>query len=481
MLDPEGPEEWAALRAHAHALVDASLDRLQSAREGRVWTPPPAELKASLQAPLPREGTPIAQVATDLAGLLPYGVGNTHPRFFGWVHGAGCPSGVLPELVGAALNANCGGREHAAIYVEKQVLRWARELMGFPADCGALLTTGTSMATVVALKAARDQRLGYERSRKGGVAAASERLVGYAAAGTHSCVKRAFDILGLGSDQLRMVPVGADFTMDVDALRDAVDADAAAGLTPFLVVATAGSVNVGAIDPLAAIADACAERGLWMHVDGAFGAAAALSATLRPRLAGMERAHSLAFDFHKWFHVNYDCGCVLVREADAQLLSFSDRAEYLASDPQERGIAAGSPWPTDLGPELSRGFRALKVWSHLREHGADKLGDAVLRNVEQARELARAVEEAADFELLAPQSLQIVAFRYVGGKPSDLDALNQSLVVELQERGIAAPSTTRVGGNLAIRVNITNHRTRAEDLELLLREARKVGAELAAN
>ena len=127
MLDPEGPEEWAALRAHAHALVDASLDRLQSAREGRVWTPPPAELKASLQAPLPRDGTPIAQVATDLAGLLPYGVGNTHPRFFGWVHGAGCPSGVLPELVGAALNANCGGREHAAIYVEKQVLRWARE------------------------------------------------------------------------------------------------------------------------------------------------------------------------------------------------------------------------------------------------------------------------------------------------------------------------------------------------------------------
>ena len=195
----------------------------------------------------------------------------------------------------------------------------------------------------------------------------------------------------------------------------------------------------------------------------------------------MERAHSLAFDFHKWFHVNYDCGCVLVREADAQLLSFSDRAEYLASDPQERGIAAGSPWPTDLGPELSRGFRALKVWSHLREHGADKLGDAVLRNVEQARELARAVEEAADFELLAPQSLQIVAFRFVGGKPADLDALNQSLVVELQERGIAAPSTTRVGGNLAIRVNITNHRTRAEDLELLLREARKVGAELAAN
>ena len=194
----------------------------------------------------------------------------------------------------------------------------------------------------------------------------------------------------------------------------------------------------------------------------------------------MERAHSLAFDFHKWFHVNYDCGCVLVREADAQLLSFSDRAEYLASDPQERGIAAGSRGHRPR-PRAPRGFRALKVWSHLREHGADKLGDAVLRNVEQARELARAVEESADFELLAPQSLQIVAFRFVGGKPADLDALNQSLVVELQERGIAAPSTTRVGGNLAIRVNITNHRTRAEDLELLLREARKVGGELAAN
>ena len=315
-LDPTSPEGWASLRANAHALLDACINQFETANEGRTWTPLPTAMKETLHEPLPREGISREAQCAWLASLLPYGVGNTQPRFFGWVNGSGSPGSVLPELVGA--------REHGAIHVEKQVLEWCRSMMGFPPECGALLVSGTSMATVIALKAARDRVLGFDSSRKTGLVRAQARagggaLVGYMAQGAHSCLTRAFDLLGLGSDALRLVPVRTDFTMDLEALGAMVEEDRHAGFTPFLVVGTAGSVNVGAIDDLDSIATFSEEHGLWFHVDGAFGAPAVLSAMVRPRLRGMERASSLAFDFHKWLHVNYDCGCVLVRDRDAHL------------------------------------------------------------------------------------------------------------------------------------------------------------------
>lgn len=307
------PTDWSSLRASAHALLDASFDKMENAKEGRVWTPPPDSLKQELQESLPVDGMDVDQVSARLKALLPYGVGNTHPRFFGWVHGSGSPSGVLAEMVAVAMNANCGGRDHAAIYVEKQVLSWCRSIMGFPADCGGLLVSGTSMATIVALKAARDLALDAATSRKQGLIDAQKargRLVGYAASGTHSCVAQAFDVLGMGTEALRLVPVKADFTMDAVQLDEMIRADVAAGLTPFVIVGTAGSVNVGAIDDLSALADLADVHGVWLHVDGAFGACGVLCDEVRPRLSGMERASSLAFDFHKWMHVNYDCGYV---------------------------------------------------------------------------------------------------------------------------------------------------------------------------
>ena len=483
-LDPTTPEGWASLRASAHSLLDACIDRFESANEGRTWTPLPAAMRKTLHEPLPREGISREAQCARLSALLPYGVGNTHPRFFGWVNGSGSPGSVLPELVGAVMNANCGAREHAAIHVEKQVLEWCRSMMGFPTECGALLVSGTSMATVIALKAARDRVLGFDSSRKTGLARAQAHigggaLVGYMAQGAHSCITRAFDILGLGSDALRLVPVRPDFTMDLEALGAMVKEDRGAGLTPFLVVGTAGSVNVGAIDDLDSLATFTEEHGLWFHVDGAFGAPAVLSELVRPRLRGMERASSLAFDFHKWLHVNYDCGCVLVRDRDAHLRAFSERPDYLEGN--ERGLASGNPWPMDFGPELSRGFRALKVWSHFLEHGTEKLAASITRNIEHAHYLAARLDATEEMERLAPVSLQIVCFRYVPRRAvADLDALNNALVVELQERGIAAPSTTRIKGQLVVRVSITNHRTRFEDLDLLVTEACNIGAELAA-
>lgn len=245
------------------------------------------------------------------------------------------------------------------------------------------------------------------------------------------------------------------------ALQAMMAADIAAGLEPFLLVGTAGSVNVGAFDDLAALADIAAETGLWLHVDGAFGAAGVLSDGLRPRLKGLERADSLAFDFHKWLHVSYDAGFVLLRSDSLHRMAFEAAPDYLAG--AGRGLAAGRPWPVDYGPELSRGFRALKIWAQITALGVEALGDAISRNCAQARLLAKMVDAEPSLERLAPVASSIVVFAHVDG-----DSVTEEIVLRLQESGLAVPSLTTVKGRKAVRVNITNHRTRDEDLEMLL-------------
>ncbi|MFN2353652.1 MAG: aspartate aminotransferase family protein, partial [Desulfopila sp.] len=405
-----------------------------------------------------------------LAALLPYGVGNTHPRFFGWVHGSGNPGGILAEMAGAAMNVNLGGRDHGAIYVEKQVLEWCRQMLGFPEGASGLIVSGTSMATIIALKVARDQQLG-EDCRKKGIAGTG--LVGYASAQAHSCIGRAFDLLGLGSNSLRKIACDSDFRMDTGALKKAIAQDRKEGYVPFMLIGTAGSVNVGAIDNLSVLAEIARHEKLWFHIDGAFGATAILSKHLGEQLAGLEQADSVAFDFHKWLHVNYDAGCVMIRSQTAHLQAFAGRPEYLTG--KEQGLAAGSPWPVDYGPELSRGFRALKIWAHLLEHGVDKLAAAMEANCAQAAYLGRRIQDLSKFELLAPVLLNIVCFRYVPARAGKLDELNTEIVITLQELGIAAPSTTVLHGKVAIRVNITNHRTEIHDLDMLLAEAAEIG------
>jgi glutamate/tyrosine decarboxylase-like PLP-dependent enzyme len=461
------PADWSAFRALAHRVLDQAIDHVEGARERPVWTPMPPEVVTRLAEPLPVEGRPANQVSADLADLiLPYGVGNTHPRFFGWVHGCGTASGLLPEMMAAAMNANVGGRDHGAVHVERQVIDWCRQLFGFPDGASGLLVSGTSMATLIALTVARNAAAGVD-VRTDGVAGVGG-LIGYTSAEAHSSVKRAFEILGLGSNALRAIPVDAEYRMEVAELRAAIARDRQQDFKPFCVIATAGTVNTGAIDDLGAIAELCAEQGLWLHVDGAFGALAVMSDALKPRLAGIERADSLAFDFHKWMHVPYDAGCALVRRGDLHHAAFAMHASYLA--PQQRGLAGGEPWFCDFGPELSRGFRALKVWFALREHGTRKLGQVIAENCRLAQDLGAKVEAHRDLELLAPVALNIVCFRFKesGLAPADLDRLNTEIVADLQESGLAAPSTTRLGGCTAIRVNITNHRTRAEDLALLI-------------
>jgi aromatic-L-amino-acid decarboxylase len=273
------------------------------------------------------------------------------------------------------------------------------------------------------------------------------------------------DMAGLGTDSLRLIPCDRAHRMDIAALREAIARDVAAGARPFLVVGTAGTVDTGAFDDLAAIADVARAENLWFHVDGAFGATAAFSATRRGLLTGLDRADSLAFDFHKWAQVPYDAGCVLVRDRQAQLATFAQSLAYLET--AERGIAGNPPWPRDLGPDLSRGFRALKVWMTLRAYGADGLGAVVDNCCAVAAHLAARIAREPALELLAPVPLNIVCFRVARGA-ADLNQLNRDLVADVQEAGLAAPSTTTIGGTLAIRAGIFNHRSRLEDADALV-------------
>ena len=474
------PEDWEKFRALAHEALDDAIHFLRTVRDGPVWRPMPEAVQRELAEELPVPPQALESVYREfLERILPYGAGNVHPRFWGWVHGAGLASGILAELLAAAMDANCGGRDHAGIHVERAVIDWCKTIFSFPAAARGILLTGTSMANLAGLAVARNARSGGE-IRRGGLRGQPRDLVAYASAEAHDSIGKALEILGHGRESLRRVPVDGEFRIELPALREAIRRDRTEGRDPFCVVGIAGTVNTGSIDDLEALAAICAEEKLWLHVDGAFGALAVLVDDLRPRLAGLERADSLAFDFHKWLHVPYDAGCLLVRDGERLPETFSVRADYL--DRNRRGLAGGGEWPADLGPELSRGFRALKVWFALKEHGVERFGRAIARNCRQAQYLAGLVRAAPEAELLSPPTLSIVCFRFrpAGFSDAGLDRLNEDLVADLQESGLAVPSTTRVRGALAIRVNITNHRTRREDLDLFFEKAREIAGRRAA-
>jgi glutamate/tyrosine decarboxylase-like PLP-dependent enzyme len=474
------PADWSEARRLGHELLDDLIDQLSTVGEGPAWTTVPPEVKARLEQPAARLPADFSDVLDELKrDILPYATGNTHPRWFGWVHGTGTVEGALAELVAGFMNCNVGGRDHGAVYVERQVIRWMGDLFGYPADSSGLLVSGTSVATVIGLAVARESVAPGEM-RSGGVAAAPGPLVAYASDGAHVSVRKALELLGLGGDSLRRVPADPVSGMNPHALEKMIATDREAGLHPFCVVGTAGSVTTGAIDDLGALADISARLGLWFHVDAAFGGALILSSRLSPRLAGIERADSLAFDLHKWMHVPYDARCVLVRDAEAHRSTFSADRNYLSRF--ERGTGAGHPWLTDFGPELSRGFRALKVWVTLRTHGLDRLGAMVEKNCEQATWLAGRIKDSESFHLAAPTSLNIVCFQaeVPAGARIDSDDLNRKIVMRMQERGIAVPSSAEIDGRLCIRVAITNHRTRREDLEIFLGAIEEIRLEIVA-
>jgi glutamate/tyrosine decarboxylase-like PLP-dependent enzyme len=473
------PDDWSALRELGHRMLEEVFGRLERVRAEPVWRPLPEAVAQRFLEPLAERGIGAAAAYEEFRrDVLPYPIGNTHPRFWGWVIGSGTPVGILAEMLAAAMNPNVSGLRGAPVHVERQVMAWLKELLGFPTGASGLLLSGASMANLVGLAVGVAAKADFDVSRRGWAAAPRPPVV-YASEQTHFSVAKAVRTLGLGTDRLRQIPVDGEHRIELAALRAAIGADRREGLQPLVIVGNAGTVNTGAFDDLSALADLAEREGLWFHVDGAFGAFAALDPELAHLTRGMERADSLAFDLHKWLIVPIEAGAVLVRDPEAQRAAFRVSGDYVSRVPG--GIGKDSTEFAELGPQLTRGFKALKVWLSLKAHGAEAYAGLVRRNVGQARYLAERVRAHPELEIMASVPLNVVNYRYNDGGLSEarLDALNRDLLVRLHEDGIAAPSHTRLGGRFAIRVCITNHRTREDDLDLLVEETVRLARELA--
>ncbi|GLI91800.1 pyridoxal phosphate-dependent decarboxylase family protein [Methylocystis echinoides] len=470
------PDDWDAFRAESHRALDEMIDFLRDLRQRPVWTEPPPEARERFTRDLPQAGRDFPQVLEDFDRYIkPYATGNIHPMFMGWAQGAGTPVGMIAEMLAAGMNSNCGGRNHIAIDVERQIAKWMAQAFGFPQDASGIFVTGASMANFFSLLVARDQAYGESDVRLNGLGAQSGQLIAYASREAHNCVRQAMELAGLGARHLRLIPSDANRRLKISALRHAIAADRAAGFRPFLIVGTAGTVDVGAIDPLDRLADVAHTEDMWFHVDGAFGALAALSRELKPLVKGLERADSVAFDFHKWLHAPYDAGFFLVRDPKAHKRAFAANAAYLSRAP--RGLAAGDTWPCDLGPDLSRGFRALKTWFTIETFGAAKLAECIEQCCRMAKRLEAWIDASDHFVMRAPVALNIVCFAV---KDDPDGSLAREIVMELHERGEAAPSLTILDGAPAIRAAILNHRTHEADIDAMtvyldaaLRRARK--------
>jgi aromatic-L-amino-acid decarboxylase len=470
------PDDWNPLRKQGHRMLDDMFDYLAHIRSRPVWQPIPQNIRDHFQQDLPQAPQELESVYNEFTQfILPYSSGNVHPGFMGWVQGGGTGVGMLAEMLAAGLNANLGGRDHAPIAVEQQITRWMRQLFSFPEEATGLFVTGTSMANLIAVLVARTEALGKD-VRKAGMSTDGAKLRAYTSTAAHSCITRAMDMAGLGSDALRLIPVDASHRMDMAALRVAIAADRKAGLDPFLIVGTAGTVDVGAIDDLKAIGVLCHAEKMWFHIDGAYGALAGLSPELAPRLKGIESADSIALDFHKWAQVPYDAGFILVRDGSKHREAFATPAAYLRRE--TRGLAAGEFWPCDYGPDLSRGFRALKTWFTLKIYGSDQLGRMIAETCAVARHLEKKILAEPQLELLAPVQLNIVCFRY---RAEDADKVNTDIVADIHESGIAAPSMTTIDGKRAIRAALFNHRTQNCDVDALIEAVLAFGGKRAGS
>jgi glutamate/tyrosine decarboxylase-like PLP-dependent enzyme len=485
-LDPANPADWSAFRHLAHRMVDDMLDHLSGLPDQPAWRPMPQEVRAAFDQPVPLEGSGETAAYEDFLRLVrPYPNGNLHPRYWGWVQGNGTLMGMMADMLASGINPHLAGFNQAPALVEQQVLRWLSGLMGMPPETSGLLVTGGSMANVLGLTVAR-----YAACRTAGVDVREHgfypaspgitppRLVCYGSTELHGWAIKAVELLGLGNQSLVRVPVDADYRMDVAALKQAVARDRQEGRVPCCVIATAGTVNTGATDALDRLADFCREERIWFHVDGAFGALLRLSDKLRVRVQGVERADSLAFDLHKWGYLPFECACVLVRDPELHRSAFATKASYLGET--SRGVIAGGLPFADRGVDLTRGFKALKVWLSFKAHGVTAFGRLIEQNVEQASYLAQLIESHPELELLAPVPLNVVCFRYTpqGDWKHSLDALNEEILLRVQERGLAVPSATVLQGRFALRVANVNHRSRQSDFESLVEAVVSIGREI---
>ncbi|WP_254448249.1 pyridoxal-dependent decarboxylase [Ruegeria sp. HKCCC2117] len=435
----------------------------------------PEDVRARLQMGLPEEPTPLDDVYAEYQqNVAAFPMGNVHPRFWGWYMGASNFTGALGDFLAAVDGSNLGGGNTGAAQVEQQVVDWLKEIAGFPTTASGTLTSGGSVANLVGHTVIRNLAAGYD-VRKEGIAGLKKPLRFYASDQVHSCHQKALEVLGLGAKALVEVASDERQRIRLDALEAAIAEDRANGLQPSCVIGTAGTTNTGAIDDLGAIADICEREGLWFHVDGCIGGVLRLAPDHAHLVDGIERAGSVAIDPHKWLHTPFEAGAVLIKNPEAHFATFEMHGPYLQL--QDRGMIAGK-FLADYGLELSRGFRALKIWMAFKEQGAAKFGRLIAKDISLARYMAGQVEAHPLLELFAPVDLNIVCFRHIAGDEEASKSLNTEIMLRLQERGLAVPSDTTVQGKHGLRCAFNNHRTQREDIDGFLKDLLQIAAEI---
>lgn len=488
--EPVRDLDWDPKRAReiGEAALDIWQELLERLRDLPVSRYEGADaVRRAVSKEVPEEPMPIDDLVVYLRSVvLDHSMYPGHPGFMAYITGAGTIPGAAADLVAAGLNANLGGwrLSPAASEIEHHLTRWFARLFGMPEGSGGLVVSGGAMACFIGLKLARDRRAGWNVRSEGLRAGPPLRI--YASEEAHSVNYRAADMMGLGRDAVRSIPVDEGFRVRVDAMRRAVEEDLAAGLRPIAVVGSAGTVATGAIDPLEEIADLAAEHDLWFHVDGAYGGPGVLAEELRPLYAGIERADSIAFDPHKWLYTPHSGGCVLVRDFEHLPASFSiaEHSAYVHEDKEATGSGVDG---IDLSPQFSRSFWALKVWVSLLAHGTGAYGRRIAHDVELAKYLHRRADQRPEFEPMAPTTLSICCFRYVPPDLPDrpereeyLDTLNERLMTAIQMDGRVYPSNAVLNGRFVLRSCIVNFRTEAEEMDLLLDVAAELGSKLDA-
>src|ERR1051326_165429 len=466
MLDPSSEE----IRGWANSVIQLMSDYLGSLPDRGVYRHMVSRrIRDRLDTALPRKGTDFDTLLKVFReDIIPFSRQNAHPRMFGYVQSPGTPIGAFADLLASTLNANLTVWRAAPAPVELEcpTMDWIRQILEFSAEAAGLFVSGGSMANLAALASAREAK-----------ADSSGRLRMYASSETHFSIAKAAALLGIGRENVRHVAVDERFKIRTDDLVAKITTDLEAGYVPFCVVANAGTVNTGAVDPLAEIGEIADRFQLWMHVDGSYGAFAILAESARKLFASMERADSIALDPHKWLYLPVDVGCVIYRDPEKARAAFAHEAEYTRII-GEQGDETFAFW--NYGPELSRRFRALKVWVLLKGVGLDCLSEAIESNLACARYVASMVRESDDFEMAAPVELSIFCFRHVPAQlknksPEVIDAFNERLLVALQRDGSSYLSNATLGGRFALRGCVLNYRTTLRDMDILLEDLRRVG------
>ena len=475
-LSPDAQE----IRRLGHAAVEFLADYCEGLRDRRIMPVTTSiELRSRLEEALPQAGTDtpklIERIRDEIANFTRH---NGHPRFFGYVTSPGTPITAIGELLTATLNANVTSwrSSPAATEIEHVTVNWLNEMLGYPVSAVGLFVSGGSMANFAALAAARSAKGAADVSQSG-MQDLPRRLRVYVSEEGHYSIRKAAAMLGIGESNVAVVRTGGQFRIDLDHLRALIREDRNAGYLPICVVANAGTVGTGAVDPLADVAAVAREEGLWFHVDAAYGGFAALAPSALPLFRGIEAADSITLDPHKWAYLPPGTGCILYRDPASARLAFRHEADYTRVIGFERDESFAF-W--DYGPELSRPFRALNLWLLLKYAGAAELGAAIERNIACARHLEKLVRASGDFEMLAPVELSIFCFRYIPtAGAADLNALNERILVELQRGGSSYLSNVTVRGDFALRGCVLNHRTTKQDMEILLDDVRRAARTVA--